>query len=423
MIVLFVFIGLLALLALSVPIGTAVGISVAVGIVVQQLPLQLFAQTMLESVDSFPILAVPFFILAGEIMQKGAIARRLLDLSKIIIGKITGGMAHVTILTSLFFGALSGSSTATVAAVGGVMIPSMHKDGYKLPFAAAVGTASGCLGVIIPPSILFIIYGAVAGVSVGDLFIAGIIPGCLLAGAFMLTAYIKIKLEPVTIKEETNINVEKRSKVLLESVPALSIPIVVLGGIYGGIMTPTEAGAVAVLMGVVVELFIYRSTTIRELGSITVHAARITSAIFYIIITATVFGKYLLINDIPSTITSIFLQYAGDNYTIVFVGIVIVLLIAGMFMDAVANILILTPIFLPTAHALGINPVHFGVVMVVTISIGFLTPPVGVNLFVGSAISGVSVEKISWHILPFVISAIAVVAILMAIPSLSLILI
>lgn len=408
-------------LVIGTPIAIALGISSIVGIIAADLPPMYFTQQIFGSLTSFPLLAVPFFILAGAIMQNGSLVHRLLNVSRLLVGRFTGGLAHISVLTSLFFGALSGSSPATVAAIGGIMIPEMRRENYKAPFATAVCTAAGCLGVIIPPSVPLIIYGTTAGVSVGDLFIAGILPGIVIGITLMVVVYLIARRHGYGAQETVSEHPVNVSAILWQSLPALLVPVIILGGIYGGIMTPTEAGAVAVLYAFVIEVCVFRSITLLSLWNVFYDSMSITAAIFFVIATATLFGKVLLFYSIPEMLASGILHISTDKY-IVLAIIILILLIAGMFMDALANILILTPLFLPVVNELGMDLVHFGIVMIIAISIGFLTPPVGVNLFVGSAIGRVSIERLSLAVLPFIAAILIALTVISVVPQISLVL-
>jgi len=411
---------LIVLLILSVPIGIAIGSCVAVAVVAGGLPVEFLIQKLFTSLDSFPLLAVPFFILAGEIMQKGSMAQALLNISRCLVGHITGGMAHVSILTCMFYGALSGSSPATVAAVGGIMIPAMEKDGYPKPYATAVNTAGGCLGVMIPPSVPLIIYGTTANVSVGDLFIAGVIPGIFIGILLMLLSwYLAKKNNYGNIREKAPFNATL--KALNEAKYALLVPIIVLGGIYGGITTPTEAGAIAVIYAFLVEAFVLKTLSIKKGIEIFKSASITNASIFLVVATATAFGQILMIYNVPDVLVSALSGLVGNQAVLLFV-VVIFLIIMGTFMDALANILILTPLLQPLLLSAGVDMTHFGIIMIVACAIGFLTPPVGVNLFVGCGISKISIESLSYAVLPFVGVMIVGLLILTYVPMISLIL-
>lgn len=413
-----IFLSLIVLLVLGIPIGVAVGLSVIISMFAENIPSTFLVQKLIASLDSFPLLAVPFFIIAGEIMQKGSMAERLLDFSRCLVGHIRGGLAQVSILTSLFFGALSGSAPATVAAVGGIMIPTMRKGGYDNAFSAAVNTSAGCLGVMIPPSIPLIIYGTTAGVSVGDLFIAGIVPGVVVGVALMVTAYIIAKRRNYQASA-ARASWGETFAAMRRAGHALMVPVIVLGGIYGGIMTPTEAGASAVAYALLAETFFLKSMSLPKLWDALRSASMTTGTILFLVATATAFGQVLLYNNVPDTVMGLFASI-GDSKFLVLMMMVLILLVFGTFMDALANILIFTPLFLPVAKQVGVDPTHFGIVMIVSVAIGFLTPPVGVNLFVGCGISGISIEKLSWAVIPFLIAMLVALLLIMYIPFISL---
>lgn len=409
---------LVALLVLSVPIGVAIGSSVVVAVLAGDLPAEFLMQKLVLSLDSFPLLAVPFFILSGEIMQKGSMAQSLLGFSKCLVGHIRGGLAHVSILTSMFYGALSGSAPATVAAVGGIMIPAMEKEGYSKDFASAVNTASGCLGVMIPPSVPLIIYGTTANVSVGDLFIGGIFPGVFIGFLLMVASYVIARR---TQPRNTDARAPWRETLAAFSRAkyALVVPVIVLGGIYGGITTPTEAGAIAVTYAFVTEGLILKTLTWKSVVDIFKSSCLTTASIFIVVATASALGQLLMIYNVPDLIVEALSGLTGNKYVLL-TAIIVLLLIMGTFMDALANILILTPLLQPLVMAAGIDMTHFGIIMIVAVSIGFLTPPVGVNLFVACGISGISIERLSVAVLPFVGVMIVGLLVLAFVPQLSL---
>ena len=409
---------LVILLILSVPIGISIGSCVAVAVLFGDLPPEFLVQKMFTSIDSFPLLAVPFFILAGEIMQKGSMAQALLNISRCLVGHITGGMAHVSVLTSMFYGALSGSSPATVAAVGGIMIPAMEKEGYSKDFAAAVNTASGCLGVMIPPSVPLIIYGTTANVSVGDLFLCGIVPGIFIGVLLMLQSYFMAKRYGY-VSTSPRAGLSATMKALGQAKYAMLVPLIVLGGIYGGVTTPTEAGAIAVIYAFLVEGFVLKTLTLRSVIDILKGASLTSASIFIVVATATALGQLLMIYNVPDTLVE-WLSGMTDNKNLLLFAIVILLLVTGTFMDALANILILTPLLQPLLTAAGVDMTHFGIIMIVACSLGFLTPPVGVNLFVGCGIAKISIERLSYAVLPFLGIMIIGLLVLTYFPSISL---
>ena len=345
-------------------------------------------------------------------------ASALLNFSKSLVGHITGGLAHVSVLTCMFYGALSGSAPATVAAVGGIMMPAMEREGYSKSFASAVNTAGGCLGVMIPPSVPLIIYGTTANVSVGDLFICGIIPGIFIGLLLMLVSYVIARRElPATNMKRATF--KQVGQAFWQAKFALMVPIIVLGGIYGGITTPTEAGAIAVVYAFITEGFILKTLDKQKIWDIFKNSSITSASIFIVVATASALGQLLMIYNVPDIIVKYFSGLVGNKYLLL-VAIIVLLLIMGTFMDALANILILTPLLQPLVTAAGIDMTHFGIVMIVAVSIGFLTPPVGVNLFVACGISGISIERLSYAVLPFVGIMIVGLMILAFIPQLSL---
>lgn len=417
--IILIFASLAIFLLLSVPIGVAIGLSVIFGVWAGGiLPYEFIVQKMVTSLDVFPLMAVPFFIMAGEIMQKGSMAQRLLTVSKSLVGHITGGMAHISVLTCMFYGALSGSAPATVAAVGGIMVPSMEKEGYSKSFSTAVNTAAGCLGVIIPPSVPLIIYGTTAGVSVGDLFIAGIIPGIFIGISLMMCSYVLSKRYGYT---GTGKRAPLKEIIIAfkDAIVALMVPIIVLGGIYGGLTTPTEAGVIAVLYSLVAEGLVLRTLTFEKIGQILKGTALTTASIFLVVATATALGQILLFYNVPDMLVHFLVNISDSKYVLLPI-IIIFLLIMGTFMDALANILILTPLLLPVVKHFGMDPIHFGIVMIICASMGFLTPPVGVNLFVGCSIGNISIEKLSIAVLPFLFTMIVALLFIVFIPQISL---
>jgi C4-dicarboxylate transporter DctM subunit len=409
------------LLLLTVPIGISLGIATLITIVASDsMPPQFLFKELITSLDSFPIMAVPFFILAGEIMGKGGISERLFQVANALVGNKTGGFAIATIITCMFFAAISGSGPATVAAIGGLMIPAMVKKGYDIKFATAVVVAAGSIGVIIPPSIPMVIYGVVGSVSIGDMFIAGILPGILVGIGLMVWAYIHSRQKGYKGMDEKP-TFKFTMKAFWEAKWALLIPIIILGGIYGGIFTPTEAAVIAVVYGLIAGLFIYKELKIKELPSILANSALTTATILIIVGTAYAFGKLLTVERIPNQVAEAMLSIS-DNPLVIMMLITLLLLIIGCFMDTIAAIIIVTPILLPISYSIGVDPIHFGIIMVVNLAIGFITPPLGVNLFVGSGISGLSIEAISKAVIPFFIAMLFTLMLIIFIPQISLIL-
>lgn len=415
-----IFVSFAILLVLTVPIGIALGLSAMIAILVEgNMPVEFIMKELTTSANSFPLLAIPFFILAGEIMGKGGISKRLIAVAESLVGSVTGGLALTSIVTCMFFAAISGSGPATVAAVGSIMIPAMVKKGYDIKFATAVVAAAGSIGVIIPPSIPMVMYGVSGSVSIGDMFMAGIIPGILVGFGLMIYAYYYAKKAGYKGSTE-KISLKNILKQIWNAKWSLLIPIIILGGIYGGIFTPTEAAAIAVAAGFIIGTLIYRELKLKDISSVLVDSALMSATILIIVGSATGFGKLLAMEQIPNKIAAWMLDLS-DNKIIIILLIIVLLLIVGCFMDTIAAIIILTPILLPIATQVGYDPIHFGIIMIVALAIGFITPPVGVNLFVGSSISGLSLEELSKAIIPFIIAMTIVLLIITFIPILSLI--
>ncbi|MGE6613524.1 TRAP transporter large permease [Peribacillus sp. NPDC076916] len=408
------FLSLAVFFALGVPIAISLGFSSALVAGMGELaPLQLVPQQMFNAINSFPLMAIPFFILAGSLMQTGGISQRLVNFASSLVGHITGGLAMVVIVTSMFFAAISGSGAATTAAIGSILIPAMIAKGYDPNYASANQAVSGALGVIIPPSIPLILYGISAKQSVGDMFIAGIIPGVIVTISLLISAYI-------ISKRKGYMGVEKASlmdigKAFKSAILSLLMPIIVLGGIYGGIFTPTEAAVIAVFYSFVVGVFVYREIKWKDIPKIFRESSVTTAITMIIISTAGLFSFVLNRLKVPDLVSDMFLGVSTNVY--IFIIIVnVFLLIVGMFMEAAAAILIFVPILLPVATSLGMDPVHFGIIVVVNLAIGLVTPPVGLNLFVASKISNIRIDQISKAIIPFVLILFLDVLIISLIP-------
>ncbi|MDR2174768.1 MAG: TRAP transporter large permease [Synergistaceae bacterium] len=410
---------LIALIALSVPIGITLGLSTLICIVfTSDIPLMILAQKSVTGLDSFPLLAIPFFILAGALMCSGGISRRLVNLADSLVGFITGGLAMVTVLACMFFAAISGSGPATVSAIGSFMIPSMKERRYHGDFAAAITAAAGTIGVIIPPSIPFVIYCIVAQTSIGDMFIAGVVPGVIIGIALMLVCYLTAKKRHYLSSAERP-TFKAVLAALREAVWALIVPVIILGGIYGGVFTPTEAAVVAVVYSILIGKFVYRELDFKTLYECLRMTGLINGATEFMIGLSMAFASYLTMAQIPAHIGA-WLREFSSNPVLILMFINVFLLILGCFVDNIAAVIILTPILLPVVKSLGVDPIHFGLIITVNLACGFISPPYGINLFVASAISGESIEKISAAIVPSFIAMVACLLLFTYFPSLSL---
>ncbi|TQR21333.1 TRAP transporter large permease [Psychrobacillus vulpis] len=407
-------------LLIGVPIAVSLGISALVAIYFgSTLPLGIIAQKAFTSLDSFPLLAIPFFMLAGVLMSKGGVSKRLLNMAAAMVGWIVGGLSLVTVVASMFFAAISGSGPATVAAIGGFMIPEMKNKKYDGGFAAAISASAGSIGVIIPPSIPFVLYGVIGSVSVGSMFLAGIIPGILIGIGLMITAYIIAKKRGYKSETNTTFSFKDVLRATYDAKWALLIPVIILGGIYGGFFSPTEAAVVAVVYSLIVGLYVYKELTWKSVYECFREAVVINATTMIIIGLSVSFAYFMTLERVPDDI-SLFLTELSSNPIVILIAINIILLIVGMFIDTISALVILTPILLPIVIAVGIDPIHFGVILVSNLAIGFITPPLGVNLFVASSVGNVKFEKIVMAIIPFLLSMIICLIVITFVPSLSL---
>lgn len=406
-------------LLIGVPIAISLGVSALVAIYFgSTLPLGIITQKAFTSLDSFPLLAIPFFMLAGILMGKGGVSKRLLNLANAMVGWMTGGLSMVTIVACMFFAAISGSGPATVAAIGGFMIPAMIARRYEGGFAAAVAAAAGSIGVIIPPSIPFVLYGVIGSVSVGSMFLAGILPGLLIGIALMLTAYIIARIKGYKPVEQTKFEFKDVLKAFFDAKWALLIPVIILGGIYGGIFSPTEAAVVAVVYALIIGVFVYKELSWPDVYQSFREAVVINATTMIIIGLSVSFAYFMTLEQIPNDIST-YLTDLSTNPFVILLAINLLLLIVGMFIDTISALVVLTPILLPIVTAVGVDPIHFGVILVANLAIGFITPPLGVNLFVASSVGNVRFEKITWGILPFLLTMIICLLVITYFPPLS----
>lgn len=425
----------LLLMLLGAPISVSLGMAALAAFwALDNNPITL-VQIAFNSVGSFPLMALPSFILAGALMEAGGISKRLVNIAESFAGSMTGGMPIATILACVLFGSISGSGPATTAAVGMLMIPAMVKSGYAKGFAAAVTASSGGLGIIIPPSIPMVIlgisafgvavppeavaeYGTFRSMSIPTLFIAGLLPGLFISLSLMVLAYVICKKRGFTgSPEDWSSALIKQS--LKEGVLSILAPVIILGGIYSGFFTPTESAIVAIFYTLFIGIFVYREIKLKDIAQALETTTWLSGRILLILFTATAFGRILVEQGITKQMVESILLLTDNRYLIILV-IIAVLLFIGMFMETLAAIMILTPVLLPIAYNLGIDPIHFGIIMICSLSIGFATPPLGENLFVASAISEITFERIALRALPFILVAILAVVAIAFLPSISL---
>ena len=420
--------GLFALLLfIGAPIAVCLGASSVLSMLVQgagrPLDTIMISLPMLvsSSTSKFVLLAIPFFIFAGNIMERAGISGKLITLAEKCVGHKKGGLAMVCVVVSCFFAAISGSGPATVAALGLIMIPAMIKSGYKAPFAAALMGTSGAIGVIIPPSITFVVYGSIADASIGDLFKAGVLPGLLMgAGLLAVALLVGSKSELTTLPKASG---KERWDAFKDAFWGLLMPFIILGGIYGGIFTPTEAAAVSVVYGLFVGVFVYKQIKLKDMWDLLVDSISTTATVMFITAAASLFAYVLTRARLDVAISTALQEITGGSTVIFFLIVNVILLIAGCFLDSTSALYIFTPLFVPVAAALGIDMIHLGVVMIVNLAIGLFTPPVGVNLYVACGVANVTLKEISKAVVPLLLASILVLLLVTYIPAISLVLV
>jgi len=404
---------------MGIPLFVAVGLTTALAIYIIDIPYTLLAQTGYGSLTPFPLLTIPLFVLAGRLMEVGGMAKRMIGIATNLVGAYRGSMGLVTVFACMLFAALSGSGPATTAAIGSVTVPAMKREGYDVPFAASITASAGALGSLIPPSNLLIIYGLVSETSIPRLFLAGLLPGFMVTGLLMITTYI------IARRRGYGGNGDPFSwgpflKAAWDGKWSIGAPVIILGGIYGGAFTPTEAAGVAVFYSLFVGVFIYRELTLKKI----VNALRFTALLTGILILLTptlAFGQLTAFYDVPSAVQEGITALTTNKYLVLLlIGIFYIFI--GTFMESLAQIVLFTAVFLPLALSLGVDPVMFGIFTVITCEIGFLTPPLGANLTVAARISGISIERISVAVLPFIVAYIVGMLILIAFPDIATIL-
>ena len=404
----------LGLTLLGVPVAFTLALSVATILVFFiDKPLVMVTQIMFSGIDSFSFMAVPFFMLAGSFMSAGGVTQRLVNFSQSLVGSFRGGLAQTVSVSGCFFAAISGSSAATTAALGSTMVEAMDKKGYGREWATGVVASSGVVGIVIPPSITMVVFGVIGNVSIGDMFVGGFIPGAMMGGSMMLVSWYMAKKRG--IQPDGQFSIARVAVAFKESFFALLTPVIIIGGIYGGIFTPTEAAAVTVVYGIFVGLFIYKELKFSDFPKIIFQAVIGTTMIMLLVGAANVFGWMLTNLMIPHRLGEFVVSLTSSPITFL-MAMNVVLLIAGTMVNASAAVVILTPIFLPVAITLGIDPLFFGVLMVVNLAIGCITPPVGLDLFVASAICNVPIEKVMKASLPYLYALLVTLVMLTMFP-------
>ena len=405
------------LLFLNVPIAISLGVSSIVTTLACNLSLNMVATNLYSASNKYVLLAIPFFILAGNIMEVSEISTKLIAFFKSLVGHTKHGLAMVCVVVACFFAAISGSGPATVAALGGILIPAMTNSGYDRSTSAALMSTAGAIGIVIPPSITFVVYGSVTGTSIGSLFISGFVPGIII-GIFIYYTMVLFS-RGRTIVPAPKASGKERWAAFKDSVGGLLMPVIILGGIYGGIFTPTEAAAVSAIYGFIVGIFFYKTLRWKEIMKILRQSVSQTAVVMFIIGCAAVFGNTLTFTGIAAKASSALISIASGNKYIFLLMVNIILIIAGCFIDANSALYILCPILFPIAQSLGIDAVHLGAVMVVNLALGLITPPVGVNLFTGCGVAGISLNDMIRKIWPFVIAMLLVLLLITYVPAVS----
>jgi C4-dicarboxylate transporter, DctM subunit len=403
--------------ALTISVAVSIGLSAVIGIQISNAHMLTSVKEMFNSLNKFPLAAIPFFILAGNIMETGGISRRLVEFAKSIVGGVQGGLPMTCVLTCMIFAAVSGSSVATTFAIGAILIPALIKHGYPTPFAAALQATSAELGVVIPPSIPMILYGVSAEVSIGEMFIAGIGPGLFIGLSLMLFVWVYCRIKGWGKRDgDDRLSIGRAT---LKAAWALLMPVIILGGIYGGIFTPTEASAVAVFYALLVGMVIYREIKPSDLLNILRKSAISSAVVMFIIANAGMFAYLITRAGVPDAIGQWLVEVLRSP-GVFLLGVNAALFFIGMFIETSAAIIVLAPILAPVAMHFGIDPIHFGLVMVVNLALGMITPPFGVNLFAASTVARISVDRIVRDLIPFVLVVLACLLVISYVPVLSL---
>ncbi len=399
---------MLVLIIIGMPVAFALGLGALGALVVEpSLPITLVPQRMFTALDSWPIMAVPLFMLAGGLMDKGGMSRRIVEFASACLCFVRGSLGMVTVMASMVFAGISGSSTADTAAVGSIMLPAMRQRGYDMRFAAALQAAGGAIGPVIPPSILMIVIGYVTGTSVAQLFLAGVVPGVLIGLSLMVVAYRQALREGPDFDAPVPFDFRRAMAAGWRALPALGLPILIVFGILGGVFTATEAAAAAVVYGLVVGLFLYGEIGWRDLPSIALEAAERSSVVLFIAATAMLFAWLVAVNQVPHALGAL-LQAHISNATVFLIFLNLALLLIGMFLESFSAVIVFMPILFPLALDFGIDPLHFGILATVNLAIGYITPPYGATLFVACGIAEQDVKAVSGRVVPILIAMLAV---------------
>lgn len=404
------------LIATGIPIAFVLGFSSLIYLVKIEMPLVLIPQRMFVGLNSFLLLAVPLFVVAGKLMNETGITDRLVAFASLLLGRLRGGLAYVNIVASMLFAGITGTGAADTSAIGSVMIPAMKKQGYRADYSAAVTAISSVIGPVIPPSLAMLVYGAIAQVSIAKLFLGGVIPGILLGLVQIAIAavYAKVRHHPLRMEK---LSFRRSVRITYEALLGLVMPLIIIGGILSGVFTATESATIAVLYALLVGFFVYRKLTFSKLGRVLLEAGILIGPVLVIIATANLFGWILTAEGIPDTIGAFITSLTSNPYLILLL-MNMVFLFVGTFMETLASIILLTPIFLPLVTGIGIDPVHFGIILVVNLNIGLTTPPLGVCMFIACPLAGISIKDFVRALWPFLLASIGVLFLITYVPGL-----
>lgn len=413
----FVVISLIIMIVAAIPIAYAIGMSATIGVMLtNNIPTVVVPQRMFTMLDSFSLLAIPFFILAGNLMDRGGISKKLVNLASSMVGHIRGGLGMVAVISCMLFGAISGSGAAATAAIGSILIPAMKRENYDVEFSGAISSVSGPLGIIIPPSVVMVIYATTANVSVGDMFLAGYIPGIIISIGLIFTVYFIAIKNDYPAGEKPSL--KKFIISLKESIWALIMIVIIMGGILSGLFTATEAACVSVVYSLIVGLFIYKDLKISDLPGIFYESSLTTAGVMFCVATTNILAWFMTHQQIPITVSRLLTSSISSKFVLLLM-INIIFLILGTILDSTPAIILSVPILLPIAQSVGVDPVHFGMIATVNLAIGQSTPPVGLTLFVGSSIAGVKLHDMMKYLIPFWIASIVVLMLITYIPEIS----